>query len=50
VRGALALYGFGKTASARQLIKLLNSREVFENALVEIVNGHFEMKNWTLPE
>ena len=46
----LPLYGFGKTASARELIKLLNSREVFEDALVEIVNQHFEIKNWTLPE
>jgi hypothetical protein len=50
VRGALALYGFGKTASARELIKLLNSRDVFENALVEIVNEHFEIKRWTLPD
>lgn len=50
LRGALALYGFGRTAAARELVKLLKSREIFENALAEIVNQHFEMKGWTLPD
>jgi hypothetical protein len=50
LRGALALYGSGKTAAARELLKLLNSRSVFEDALSEIVNEHFEIEGWTLPE
>jgi hypothetical protein len=50
LRGALALYGSGNTAAARELIALLNSREVFEKALTEVVNEHFEIKDWTPPE
>ena len=50
VRGALALYGSGRTTAARGLLKLLRSPDVFEEALAEIVNGHFGMTRWTLPE
>jgi hypothetical protein len=49
-RGALALYGSGKVTAARELIKLLKSRSVFEKALTEIVNEHFALRGWTLPE
>jgi hypothetical protein len=47
-RGALALYGYGKTAAARELIALLNSPEVFEAALAEVVNEHFKIRGWTV--
>ena len=50
LRGALALYGLGKTAAARELIALLNSRDTFEKALGETVNEHFGLKGWTLPD
>jgi hypothetical protein len=50
VRGSLALYGYGKTTAARDLIALLKSPDVFETALTEIVNEHFRIKGWTLPE
>jgi hypothetical protein len=49
-RCALALYGYGKTAAARELIALLNSPDTFEKALTEVVNEHFEIKDWTLPD
>ncbi|MFI5092976.1 MAG: hypothetical protein ACHQIK_06005 [Candidatus Acidiferrales bacterium] len=50
LRGALALYGYGKTAAARELIALLNSPETFEKALAETVNEHFGTKGWTIPD
>jgi hypothetical protein len=50
VRGALALYGHGKTEAAKDLVALLNSRDTFELALTEIANEHFGIKRWTLPE
>jgi hypothetical protein len=50
LRGALALYGYGKNGAARELISLLNSRDTFDKALTEVVNEHFEVKGWTLPE
>lgn len=49
-RGALALYGSGRVTAARELIKLLKSRSVFEEALTEIVNEHFGLTGWTLPD
>jgi hypothetical protein len=50
LRGALALYGYGKTAAAKELVALLNSQATFERALTEIVSEHFGIKRWTLPE
>jgi hypothetical protein len=49
-RSALALYGYGKTAAARELIALLNSADTFEKALTEVVKEHFEIEGWTPPE
>jgi hypothetical protein len=34
----------------RELVALLNSKDVFEKALVEIVNAHFGISSWTLPD
>ena len=50
LRGALALYGYGKTAAAKELVALLNSQSSFEKALIEVVNKHFDVKNWTIPD
>jgi hypothetical protein len=50
LRGALALYGSGKVTAARELIKLLSSPSIFENALTEIVNKHFGTTRWTIPD
>jgi hypothetical protein len=50
VRGALALYGYGKIAAARELIALLNSSKVFAKGLTELIEKHFGIRNWTLPE
>ena len=50
LRGALALYGSGQLAAARKLVALLKSADIFETALVEIVNEHFKTKSWTLPD
>jgi hypothetical protein len=50
LRGALVLHGCGKTAAAKDLVRLLNSRDTFESALTEVVNEHFGIKRWTLPE
>jgi hypothetical protein len=48
-RGALALYGAGKATAARELLKLLKSASVFEDALTEVINEHFGMTSWALP-
>jgi hypothetical protein len=50
LRGALALYGADQRASALDLVALLHSKEVFEAALQEIVNDHFDISGWTLEE
>jgi hypothetical protein len=50
LRGALAMYGGGQKKAARELIALLKSQSVFEAALADLVNEHFEITGWTLPE
>lgn len=50
VRGALALFGADQANAAKQILALLNSQDVFEAALEEVVNDHFEISGWTLPE
>lgn len=49
-RGALALYGSGKVSAARELVALLRSPNVFETALVDLVNAHFGTKGWSIPD
>ena len=50
LRGALALYGLGNTTAAKELVARLNSQNTFEKALSEIVDAHFEIKGWSLPD
>lgn len=50
MRGALALYGSDQKKEACNLIRLLKSREVFESALREVVEEHFDVAGWTLPD
>jgi hypothetical protein len=50
LRGALALYGADQKDSAHELIALLNSKRVFEDALEEVVNVHFRTTDWTIPD
>lgn len=50
LRGALALYGYGKTGAAKELASLLNSQGTFEKALTEIVNNHFNITRWSIPD
>ena len=50
VRGALALYGADQKRQALELISLLRSTEVFDDALVSVVESHFKVSNWTLPD
>jgi hypothetical protein len=45
----LALYGADQKDSALELIALLNSERVFEDALEEILNTHFRTTDWTIP-
>lgn len=49
LKGALSFYGNGQYKSARELLKLLQSRTVFNDALVDIVNGHLGVTDWHLP-
>jgi hypothetical protein len=49
MRGALALYGADQKRAARDLIALLKSQDIFEQALTEIINAHFQISDWTLP-
>jgi hypothetical protein len=48
LRGALALYGADQKSSALNLLALLQTYEVFETALEEIVNDHFGITGWTI--
>jgi hypothetical protein len=48
MRGALALYGSGQRKAARALVVLLNSSEVFERAITDIVNRHFGLTRWEI--
>jgi hypothetical protein len=50
VRGALALYGADQRESTLSLLALLKSQDVFEQALEEVVNTHFGISDWTLPD
>ncbi len=45
--GALALYGADQSKAAFDLIALLHSEEVFQTALREVVNDHFDISGWT---
>jgi hypothetical protein len=47
VLGALALYGADREEEARRSISLLASADVFDDALVAIVNDHFGVSGWT---
>lgn len=49
LRGALALHGAGQTQAAKELVSLLHSQEIFEKALVEIIEAHFGGTGYTLP-
>lgn len=49
VRGALALFGSDQFKSARELVSLLQSEKVFDDALVELVKEHFGAIDWHLP-
>ena len=48
LRGALALYGNGRRAAARELVAVLNSRKVFERALTALVRDHFTIEDWSI--
>ncbi len=50
LRGALALYGGDQKSKARELVALLRSRDVFEQALTELINEHFGIADWVLPD
>lgn len=50
MRGALALYGSGRAREARELVALLKSPAIFETALCELVNEHFGITSWTIPD
>lgn len=49
LRGALALYSTERDQAARDLISLLHSQEVFEKALTEIIEEHFDIEGYQLP-
>lgn len=50
LRGALALHGTGQYQAAKELVSLLQSRDIFEQALVEIIEEHFDITGYTLPD
>ena len=50
LRGALALYGTEQNQAAKNLISLLHSQEVFEKALIEIIEEHFDLDDYKLPD
>lgn len=50
LRGALALYGSDQLVAARNLVSLLQSREVFEKALIEVIEEHFQISGYQLPD
>ncbi|MNW09308.1 hypothetical protein D3C71_2062770 [compost metagenome] len=50
VRGALALWGTGQIARAKDIVRNLESDEVLVKAIETIVEEHFEIKDWCLLE
>ena len=48
LRGALALHGTEQGQDARNLISLLHSQEVFREALIEIIEEHFNIDGYDL--
>ncbi|MGY3484439.1 hypothetical protein ACVW1C_002322 [Bradyrhizobium sp. USDA 4011] len=48
--GALALYGSDQRKAALELVGMLKSNSVFEKALVNIIEKHFGVNGWSLPE
>jgi hypothetical protein len=50
LKGALALYGADQRKSALGLIGMLRSVSVFEYAFIDVVERHFAVKGWTLPD
>lgn len=50
LRGALALHGSGQYEAAKELASLLQSQELFERTLEVIIEEHFEMPGYQLPD
>ena len=50
LKGALALYGADRKKSAFELIGMLKSTSVFEDSLIDVVENHFGVSSWTLPD
>jgi hypothetical protein len=48
--GALALYSSDQRKAALELVGMLKSSSVFEKALVNIIERHFGVNGWSLPE
>jgi hypothetical protein len=48
--GALALFGSGQHAEAKETVKTINSQDVFTDALTAIVRRHFRLPDWQMPE
>lgn len=46
VRGALALYGSGQLQAAREVVRMLRTKDVFDHALEQIVRSHLGTKSW----
>lgn len=46
LRGALALYGADQKQYAINLLELLKSKEIFETALISVINEHFGISGW----
>ena len=50
LRGALALYSTEQDQAAKDLVSLLHSQEVFEKAFIEIIEEHFNLDDYKLPD
>jgi hypothetical protein len=50
LKGVLALYGSDQRKAAVKLVGLLSSVTVFEKALTALVNEHFGLSGWALPQ
>lgn len=47
-RGALALYGSGQAAAARDLVATLKDKDTFLQGLTDVVSAHFAISDWVI--
>jgi hypothetical protein len=48
--GALALFGSGQHAAAKEIVKTIKDQDIFTDALTSLIRKHFAVPGWEMPE